>query len=195
MKEVICDFMGKEWEYKKQKDLPTGSVVEFVANTRRPRINSHTCEYRIAIDSYLEDISNNANVDLALDDNGKCNFQYELLQFQVEVAEDCNFFTFSCRSLVDNISRDTKDRILRLNHYQTRGACLSLSNEPEGERIKLVYVKGVEEVVSMNFGRMLEDFLETASALNHFLSQPQVSDSSDSSREKVNRRRKRKSCR
>jgi hypothetical protein len=195
MKEVISDFMGKEWEEKKKKDLPTGSVVEFVANTRRPRISSHTCEYRITVDSYLEDISNKVNVVLALDDDGKCDFQYEHLQFRVEVGPGCNFFTFSCRSLVDDISNRTKDRILRLNHYQTRGASVSLSNWPEGERIKLVYIKGVEEVKSsIRFGCILEDFLEKAMCVHHFLSQPQVSDSSDSS-EEDERRRKRKSCR
>lgn len=191
MQDVIHGFMGTEWKATKQRQLPTGHLEDFISNSRwqRPR---HTCEYRRRVDSYLNDISNAINMELMLNENGACMFQYENLAFYIQVDEHTSYVTLSCESIVEEITDEIKGKMLRLSHFQTRGACLSLnSTQGNRETVRLVYIKSISaELSSKKFGRVLEDFLGTAISLKALLTMHQVSESeSDKSNDETKRKR------
>lgn len=169
MQDVIHSVMGKEWAEKRQHELPQGSAVEFIANTRRRRPIRHACSYRRIIDGYLADISDLIDMDLALDENGTCAFQYKTLKFQVHVEEFASYYTISTMPLVPTITNEIKDQILRLSHFQTKGATLSAKKTDQGEQLQLMYVKGTAEVSSEKFRLILDDFIGTAASLRRLL--------------------------
>lgn len=183
MQDVIHGFMGTEWADERKKVLPNGSTREFIANTRgadteRRRIRYYSnCPNRHEIDDYLEEISNAIHFNLQLDDTGTCAFQYMGLEFRINVGEQATYFSICCQPLVDEVTQDMKERILRLNHFQTHGACLYLRNEAgRGEILKLVFIKRISEVTCSKFKLILEDFLGTAVWLKTFLLEPARSD-------------------
>lgn len=179
MKEVIHGVMGTKWVETKRQEMPSGSAEEFVSNARRHRLTRHACQYRRTIDCYLEDMSNIINVELLLSEDGTCAFEYESLNFRVEVSEHCSYFSLSCQSLlVEELTDDLRDRILRLDHFQTRGACVSL--DENSNSLQLCYIRIISEVSSSKFGRILEDFLDTAVYLKKRLATPQMLDPSKS---------------
>lgn len=191
MRNVIHGFMGSNWRTEKQQHLPTVPVDEFISTSRRKRSCQHICQYRQTIDEYLEDISNSINVELALDKDGACAFQYKSLNFHVKVDENCSRVTLSCESLVKEITDETKEKMLQLSHFQTRGACLTLeSAQDAGEKLRLVYVKSISvELSSKKFGHILDDFLDTAISLKVFLT-PHSTSESESDKASENKRKR-----
>lgn len=171
MQEVIHGTMGNEWAEKRRQELPQGSVADFVANTLPQRTIKHKCSYRQIIDSYLQEISSVIGMELLLGANGVCAFTYKALEFQIQVEEFCSYYSISSLPLVPVITTEIKDKILRLNHFQTKGATLSMKKTKEGEGLQLMYIKGIAEVSSDKFRLILEDFIGTAASLRGFLLQ------------------------